>query len=286
MKRHTLKYNVASPIPACAGIGLRAPHYKEVLETFPEIGWFEVHSENYFGAGGQPLYYLEQIRSHYPVSLHGVGLSIGSTDPLNMEHLRKLKTLMQRIEPGLVSEHLSWSSVGDRYMNDLLPMPYTEESLRHIIDRIARTQDFLNRRILIENPSSYLQFMESTIPEWEFLSEVSARSGCGILLDVNNIYVSAFNHRFDPLLYIRSVSPEKVEEIHLAGFDANEICLIDTHSKPVYYAVWELYQASIKRFENVPTLIEWDSDIPDLSVLLTEAYKADSILEGDHATTT
>jgi len=197
-----------------------------------------------------------------------------------------LHPLVQRIDPGLVSEHLSWSSVGDRYMNDLLPLPYTEESLRHVIDRIAWTQDFLSRRILIENPSSYLQFAESTIPEWEFLSEVSARSGCGILLDVNNIYVSAFNHRFDPLLYLQSFPPEKVEEIHLAGFEANKTSLIDTHSKPVYYAVWELYQEAIKRFENVPTLIEWDTDIPDLSVLLAEAYKADSIQEKIHAIAT
>lgn len=285
MKRHTPHYNVTNPIPACAGIGLRAPHYKEILETFPKIGWFEVHSENYFGAGGQPLWYLEQIRSHYPVSLHGVGLSLGSADPLNMEHLRKLKSLVLRIEPGLVSEHLSWSSVGGRYMNDLLPLPYTEESLRHVIERIRQTQEFLGRRILVENPSSYLQFVASTIPEWEFLAEVSARSGCGILLDVNNIYVSAFNHRFNPLVYIQSISPDKVEEIHLAGFESYRTGLIDTHSKPVFEAVWDLYLEAAKRFENVPTLIEWDTDIPSLSVLLGEARKADLILDKDHAAT-
>jgi uncharacterized protein (UPF0276 family) len=283
MKRHTQKCSASNPIPACAGIGLRTPHYKEILETFPRTGWFEVHSENYFGAGGQPLWYLEQIRSHYPISLHGVGLSLGSTDPLNREHLRKLKSLVQRIEPGLVSEHLSWSSVGGRYMNDLLPLPYTEESLLHVIERISQTQEFLGRRILIENPSSYLQFVESTIPEWVFLSEVSARSGCGILLDINNIYVSAINHRFDPHLYIQSVPPEKVEEIHLAGFETNEIGLIDTHSRPVYHVVWELYQEAMKQFEKVPTLIEWDSDIPDLSVLLAEACKANIIMEKANA---
>ncbi|MHB1247672.1 MAG: MbnB/TglH/ChrH family RiPP precursor modification enzyme [Sulfuriferula sp.] len=183
--------HTATSIPPRAGIGLRAPHYLDILSAPPAIGWFEAHSENYFAEGGLPLYYLEQIRSRYPLSLHGVGLSLGSTDPLNTAHLRKLKSLIDRFEPGLVSEHLSWGSVSGRYFNDLLPLPYTEEALAHVASRIMQVQDFLGRQILVENVSSYLQFKQSTIPEWAFLAEISARSGCGILLDVNNIHVRA-----------------------------------------------------------------------------------------------
>jgi len=180
----------SGPIPVQAGIGLRAPHYRELLERRPDIGWVEVHSENYFGSGGQPLYYLERVRQHYPLSLHGVGLSLGSTDPLNRWHLERLKSLISRVEPVLVSEHLSWSSVGGRYLNDLLPLPYTEEALRHVSDRIDQAQESLGRTLLIENISSYLQFTQSTIPEWEFLAQLVRRTGCGLLLDVNNVYVT------------------------------------------------------------------------------------------------
>ena len=278
---------LASPIPASVGIGLRAPHYRELLETLPSIGWFEVHSENYFGDGGQPLHYLERFRSHYPMSLHGVGLSLGSVDPLNQVHLKKLKSLVDRFEPGLVSDHLCWGSVGGQYLNDLLPLPYTEEALAHVATRVCEAQDYLGRQMLVENVSSYLQYRHSTIAEWDFLAEVAKRSGCGILLDVNNIYVSAQNHHFDALTYIDVIPRVAVQEIHLAGFDSNGECLIDTHGKPVFDAVWPLYSHAIKRFGQIPTLIEWDTDIPALSVLLGEAWKARAILENSdesHAT--
>ncbi len=283
----TKSSRVAPPIPASAGIGLRAEHYREVIETCPAVGWLEVHSENYFGDGGAPLDYLEQARVHYPLSLHGVGLSLGSADELNMRHLQKLKALIERFEPGLVSEHLSWSSVDGRYLNDLLPLPYTEEALRHFTLRAQQAQDFLGRELLIENPSSYLQFAHSTIPEWEFLSEVANRSGCGILLDVNNIYVSATNHGFDAAHYLRAIPAGKVREIHLAGFTVNRYpegeILIDTHSARVAGEVWALYRQAIERLGAVPTLIEWDTDLPPLEVLLDEARQAEDILEAAHA---
>jgi len=270
-------------VPARAGIGLRAQHYTDVLETRPGIAWLEVHSENYFGAGGQPHYFLEQFRARYPLSLHGVGLSLGSTDALDYAHLGKLKTLIARYQPGLVSEHLCWGSVGGRHLNDLLPLPYTEEALCHVCERICWTQDFLGRQILIENVSSYIQFAQSTIPEWEFVAAVARATGCGILLDVNNIYVNAVNHKFDPLRYLEAIPVETVQEIHLAGFDSNGECLVDTHGKPVCDAVWALYREALERFGKIPTLIEWDTDIPELSVLLEEARKADAILEENRA---
>ncbi len=278
---------IASPIPACAGIGLRAQHYRELIQTRPAVGWLEVHSENYFGDGGPPLFYLEQTRAHYPLSLHGVGLSLGSTDPLNIAHLRKLKALIQRFEPGLVSEHLCWSSIDGRYLNDLLPLPYTEEALKHVSERISRVQDFLGHKLLIENVSSYLQYKHSTIPEWEFITEAALASGCGILLDVNNIYVSAVNHGFDAGQYLQAIPVTAVQEIHLAGFAVNRYpdgdVLIDNHGSPVHDNVWALYHNALRRFGPIPTLIEWDSDIPALSVLLQEAHKAEAILEEHHA---
>ncbi len=283
MAVHTTTASRPGPIPVQAGIGLRAPHYRELLEWRPPIGWLEVHSENYFGRGGAPLYFLEQLRAHYPLSLHGVGLSLGSTDPLNMEHLNSLKTLISRFEPGLVSEHLSWSSVGGRYMNDLLPLPYTVEALSHVSQRVARVQDYLGRQILIENVSSYLQYEESRIPEWEFLAEVAERTDCGILLDVNNVFVSATNHGFDARSYLRAIPAEVIGEIHLAGFSVNRFdqgeLLIDTHSRPVAAEVWALYREAIALYGPIATLIEWDTDVPPLSVLLNEARKADQILE-------
>jgi uncharacterized protein len=266
------------PLPARAGIGLRAPHYRELLGRRPDIGWLEVHSENYFGDGGQPLYFLEQARAYYPLSLHGVGLSLGSTDTFRQEHLVKLKRLADRFEPALVSDHLCWCSSRGCFLNDLLPLPYTEEALAVACRHVDQVQEFLGRQILVENVSSYLQFSHSTLNEWDFIREVSARTGCGILLDVNNIHVSAVNHSFDSRAYLNGIPREVVREIHLAGYDQGPGCLIDTHGNRVADAVWSLYQEALARYGAVPTLIEWDTDIPALDVLLAEAEKAEALL--------
>ncbi len=261
-----------------AGIGLRPPHYRAILDAMPKVSFLEVHSENFFGDGGQPLKYLTRFREDYPISTHGVGLSLGSTDPLSPAHLKKLKRLVDLIEPILVSEHLCWVGVNGRFLNDLLPLPYTAESLDHVVARVNEVQDFLKRPILVENVSSYLEFADSTIPEWEFVREVARRTGCKILLDVNNIHVNAVNHDFDALTYLDSIALGSVGEIHLGGFqDAGDI-LIDTHGTAVCDAVWKLYQHALQRFGNLPTLIEWDTDIPTLPVLLDEAQKANQLL--------
>jgi uncharacterized protein len=261
-----------------AGIGLRAPHYRELLETKPPVGWLEAHSENFFAAGGPIKQFLEQFRELYPMSLHGVGLSLGSTDPLSMAHLQKVKALADSVEPALISEHLCWGHAGGRHLNDLLPLPYTEEALAHVVSCIGEAQDYLRRRILIENVSSYLQFTDSTIPEWEFVAEVSRRAGSGILLDVNNVYVNSVNHGFDPEDYLAAIPGDAIGEIHLAGFDRADECLIDTHGARVAEPVWALYRKALQRFGPKPTLIEWDTDIPELAVLLEEAEKASNIL--------
>ncbi len=274
---------VAVDIPVRAGIGLRAPHYRELIASTPDIGWLEVHSENYFGDGGQPLHYLERLRENYPLSLHGVGLSIGSADDPNRDHIDRLKKLIRRFEPGFVSDHLCWSSVGGRYLNDLVPLPYTEEALAQACRNVGEVQDSLGRQILIENVSSYLQYRHSTLPEWAFVAEVAHATGCGILLDVNNIYVSAINHGFDPLRYIDAIPPSAVAEIHLAGFDECDGLLIDTHGRRVASEVWSLYQETLARLGPRPTLIEWDTDLPALSVLLDEARLADRCLRQCHA---
>jgi uncharacterized protein len=269
-------------IPASAGIGLRAPHLAEFLDRRPAIDWVEVHSENYFG-NGIPTAWLMKVRDHYDLSLHGIGLSIGSTDPLNRNHLESLKALIDRLEPAFVSEHLCWSSVGGHYLNDLLPLPYTEEALDHLVSRVLEIQDRLGRILLVENISSYLEFRGAEIPEWEFLAELSLRSGCGILLDVNNIYVSARNHGFDPYLYLQSIPVGSVGEMHLAGFTRRQFedgeILIDSHNRPVSPEVWQLFYAAIARLGATPTLIEWDSDLPSLDRLLGESRKAQFILE-------
>lgn len=266
-------------LPAAAGIGLRAPHHRQVLEAPPEVGWLEVHSENFFGAGGEPLRVLEAVRARYPLSLHGVGLSLGSSDELSRRHLEKLKALVDRIQPAAISEHLCWSSVGGRYLNDLLPLPYTREALDTVCERVARTQDFLGRAILVENVSSYLRFAGAEIPEWEFVAAVARRTGCGILLDVNNIYVNACNHGFAAHDYLAAIPPASVGEIHLAGFEAEEDgLLIDTHSRPVSDPVWALYADALAHCGPVATLIEWDNDIPALAVLVAEADQAERLL--------
>ena len=261
-----------------AGIGLRPTHYQAILEEKPAVSFLEVHSENFFGDGGQPLKYLARFREDYLVSTHGVGLSLGSSDPLSIDHLKKLKRLVDTIEPALISEHLCWVGVNGRFLNDLLPLPYTPESLAHVVQRVSEVQDFLNRPILIENVSSYLEFIDSTIPEWEFVREVAARAGCRILLDVNNIHVNSVNHNFDALKYLDAIAPGSVGEIHLAGFQDTGEVLIDTHGAAVSGEVWRLYEYAIQRFGLVPTLIEWDTDIPALPVLLGEAERANRVL--------
>jgi len=275
------------PVPARAGIGLRAPHMRALLDARPSVAWLEVHSENYFAEGGRAVTELEEVRRDYPLSLHGVGLSLGSSDPLDREHLVKLKRAVERFSPMLVSEHLCWVSTGGSHFHDLLPLPYTEEALRHVSARIAEAQEYLGRMLLIENVSSYLDFEHSTIPEWEFLREVAARSGCGILLDVNNVYVSAINHGFDPRLYIDAIPARDVQEIHLAGHAEKRIdgvdLLIDSHDRPVKGAVWELYAYALRVLGAKPTLMEWDNALPPLTDLLAESAKADRLLMQSHA---
>lgn len=277
------------PIPAAAGIGLRAPHHLHVLEHWPPIAWFEAHSENYFADGGAHVECLTRIRARYPLSLHGVGLSLGSTDEVDAEHLAKLKRAIARFEPALVSEHLSWSSVGQVFANDLLPLPYTEEALRHVSQRVAQVQDALGRQILVENVSSYLQFTDSALTEWQFVAGVAAESGCGLLLDVNNIYVAAHNHGFSTQDYLLGIPPGQVQEIHLAGHDRvlldDAELLVDTHGTPVCDDVWTLYRAALQRFGAVPTLIEWDTDIPPFDRLQAQATQADAHRLGLHAAT-
>jgi uncharacterized protein len=268
------------------GIGLRAPHHREVIARRPGVGWFEAHSENYFG-GGPARAALERVRHDYPLSLHGVGLSLGTTDELDADHLGEIVRLARELEPMLVSEHLCWGSAGGVFTNDLLPLPYTEEALRHMIERVSQVQGALGRQMLIENVSSYLQFTHSTIEEWDFLAALSKASGCGLLLDVNNIYVSAMNHGFDPNRYLDGIPREAVREIHLAGHSIRRIedrdIRIDTHNAPVCEEVWALYSAALERFGPVPTLIEWDLDIPSLDVLVAEARKADRLRDLHHA---
>lgn len=271
-----------APLPAMAGVGLRFPHHQVFLDQRPAVGWLEVHAENYMG-GGQPPQVLQRLRQDYPVSLHGVGLSLGSAEGLDLAHLQRLAQLVERIEPALVSEHLSWSRAGQTYLADLLPLPMTEEALDLVCRHVDQVQERLGRAILVENPSSYLQFAHSTIPEWEFLACVAARTGCGILCDVNNIYVSACNHGWDASAYLRALPPAAIGEIHLAGHAVTQLVSgaelrIDDHGSRVAPAVWALYEEALARFGARPTLIEWDTDIPPLPVLLAEAAKAERLL--------
>jgi len=272
-----------SPIPVKTGIGLRAQHYRTIFENYPKIAWLEIHSENYFSAGGKHLFYLDHFRCHYPLSLHGVGLSLGSTAGVNIDHLEKLRILIERFAPYLVSEHLCWSSVNGKYLNDLLPLPYTEEALQHMSNRVDQVQDYLKRQILIENISSYLQFTHSTIPESEFLVALAQHTGCAILLDINNLYINAVNHGWNAKQYLQTIPSQLVQEIHLAGYTKNQFedktILIDTHNQLVSNEVWILYAEAIRYFGKVRTLIEWDKDLPELSILLHEAEKADAIME-------
>ncbi|HKA41887.1 MAG TPA: DUF692 domain-containing protein [Burkholderiales bacterium] len=272
-----------SPIPPKAGIGLRFPHHQAVADTRPDVAWLEAHTENYMG-GGTSLRCLETIRRDYPLSLHGVGLSLGSAEALDAAHLERVRHTVDRLEPALVSEHLSWSVVGGIYLADLLPLPMTEEALDVVCRHVEQVQAALRRRILVENPSTYLRFAHSTMPEWEFLAEVAERTGCGILCDVNNIHVSACNHGWNASAYLAALPPAAIGEIHLGGharrkLDGGRVLHIDDHGSRVAPAVWTLYAEGLAHFGPTPTLVEWDTDVPPLEVLLEEAARAAALLE-------
>jgi uncharacterized protein (UPF0276 family) len=275
-------------LPCIAGIGLRAPHYAEVLKALPGLGWVEVHSENFFG-GGAPLRTLSRVREHYPISLHGVGMGLASAVPLDQDHLSGLHRLCDAVEPAAVSEHLCWNTAGDNtnsrntVINDLLPFPYTQVALSNVASRVQQVQEKLGRRLLVENLSSYLSFTQSEMSEGEFLAELVRRTGCGILFDVENLYVNARNLGVDADAFIATLPADAAGEYHLAGFSTRDGCLIDTHDHPVHPEVWQLYEVALQHIGPRPTLIEWDSDIPSLAVLMGEAAKAQQRLEDYHA---
>lgn len=270
-------------MPKRVGVGLKAEHYRTVIETLPHIGFFEVHAENYMGAGGPPHRYLSAIREHYPLSLHGVGLSIGAHRPLDRAHLERLRRLIDRYRPALFSEHLAWSSHDAGFLNDLLPSPYTPETLMCVADHIDQVQEALGRQMLLENPSTYLAFVESTWSEADFIAEIVRRTGCGLLLDINNVHVACGNQEWDPTAYIGAYPLAHVQEIHLAGFapDADEQgrqLLIDSHDRPVADSVLDLFVHAIERIGPVPTLIEWDKDVPAWTTLKAEADRAQRVM--------
>jgi len=261
------------------GIGLRVEHYREILDGAPRLDWLEVLSENYLVPGGRPLHFLEQFRSRYPLVMHGVSLSIGSLDPLNRDYLKQLKALADRVQPAWISDHLCWTGVSGVNLHDLMPMPYTEEAIAHVAGRVAQVQDYLGRRILLENVSSYVTYRESLVPEWEFLRAVAERADCLILLDVNNVYVSSQNHGFDPRAYLDGVPRERVQQFHLAGHSYQDSLIIDTHDAPVIDPVWDLYAHAVRRFGAVSTMIERDDHIPPLAEVLAELDRARGIAE-------
>jgi uncharacterized protein (UPF0276 family) len=274
---------VASPLPDRSGVGLKPEHIDKILRDRPALGFFEIHAENYMGDGGPPHRRLEAIRALYPLSLHGVGLSIGSPRPLDRAHLDRLAALARRYQPGLFSEHLAWSSHNDAYLNDLLPLPYTQETLAAVCDHVDQVQEALARPMLLENPSTYVLFEESTISETDFIREIARRTGCGLLLDISNVLVSATNHGFDPAAYLDAFPLDRVGEIHLAGFaeaedDSGHVVLIDAHDSPVRAPVWDLYREVVGRRGPTPTLIEWDNDVPEWPVLLGEARRAEAAM--------
>jgi uncharacterized protein (UPF0276 family) len=261
------------------GLGLRIPHYEAILEACPAVDWFEVLSENYMVPGGKPLYYLDRIRERYPVVMHGVSMSIGSSDPLNLEYLSALKRLADRIQPKWISDHLCWTGVEGVNLHDLMPLPYTEDALKHVASRVEQVQDFLGRRILLENVSSYVSYKQSEMPEWEFLRELAERADCLILLDINNIYVSSYNHGFDPLDYLNGIAVDRVQQFHLAGHRNLGDYIIDTHDEAVIDPVWDLYARAVKRFGPISTMIERDDNIPPLDELLAELAYARNIAQ-------
>jgi uncharacterized protein len=259
------------------GLGLRPQHYAEILESNPPIDWFEVLSENYMIPGGQPLRMLDAISERYPVVMHGVSLSIASTAPLDLEYLAELKTLERRTNPKWISDHLCWTGVHGMNLHDLLPIPYTDEALKHVVNRIKQVQDYLGRRIAIENVSSYITFESSSMEEWDFVHAMAEEADCWLLLDVNNVFVSSTNHDFSTEAFIKNVPVDRVIQFHLAGHSEGETCLIDTHDEPVCEKVWDLYAKALKRFGAVSTMIERDDNIPPLSELVAEVCKARSI---------
>ena len=278
---------MASPskgLPPTAGVGLKAMHYHQIIAGQPDIGWFEIHPENYMVAGGPPHNYLSKIREIYALSMHGVGLSIGGAEPLDKKHLDRLKKLVDRYQPQSFSEHLAWSTHQGRYFNDLLAAPYTKETLQGVCDHVDETQNHLGRTLLLENPATYIAFEDSSIDEIDFLEHVAKTTGCGLLLDVNNVFVSCTNHKRDPQDYIKRFPHQYVGEIHLAGHaedwdDAGERLLIDAHDRTVCDEVWALYDLALAHIGAVPTLIEWDNDIPSWDKLFAEAQKAQSRLD-------
>jgi uncharacterized protein (UPF0276 family) len=267
------------------GLGLRVDHYETILNERPAVDWFEALTENYLVPGGKPLYHLTRIREHYPMVMHGVSMSIGSTQPLDRTYLAEVKALAQRIEPAWISDHLCWTGVAGKNLHDLMPLPYTDEALKHVAHRVRTVQDILGRRILLENVSSYVTFRDSRLSEWDFLRAVAEEADCLILLDVNNIYVSSINHEFDPREYLAAIPVERVQQIHLAGHQNHGDYLIDTHDHPVPDPVWALYADAVRRFGRVSTMIERDANIPPLAELQDELMAArrtaDAALSGD-----
>lgn len=261
------------------GLGLRNEHYQYILDNKPQVDWFEIITEDYLVSGGRPLYYLDQIRENYPIVMHGVSMSIGSTDSLDFDYLAKIKKLAERIEPAWISDHLCWTGVGGFNMHDLLPLPYTEEALKHIVARVKQVQDFLGCQILLENVSSYITYADSQLNEWDFLKAVVEQADCLILLDINNVYVSAFNHNFDPKDYLNGIPINRVRQFHLAGHENYGKHIIDTHNQPVIDPVWNLYAEAVQRFGQVSTMIERDDNIPEFIELFAELQHAKNIAE-------
>ena len=271
-------------LPAAPGLGFKPEHFPAIRDTRPALGFFEIHAENYMGAGGPPHRQLTALRQDYAISLHGVGLSIGGPGRLDADHLARLRALVDRYQPESFSEHLAWSSHGAEYLNDLLPLPYTPETLNIVCDHIDEVQDRLGRRMLLENPATYVLFEQSTLTETDFLTRIARRTGCGLLLDINNVFVSTTNHRTDARAYLADFPLDKVGEIHLGGHAAEELpsgpLLIDDHGSPVADPVWVLYAETVARAGALPTLIEWDNDVPPFAELLAEARRAAGILDG------
>jgi hypothetical protein len=273
-------YKVTQKIPFLGfGLGLRPDYYEEILTQKPNLDWFEILTENYLVPGGKPLYYLDQIRANYPIVMHGVSLSLGSADPLDLDYLQHVKELASRVEPAWISDHLCWTGVNGINAHDLLPIPYTRQAINHVVARIHQIQDFLGRPILIENVSSYLTYKQSEMSEWEFILEIVKQADCYILLDVNNVYVSSVNHQFNPIDYIHAMPAERVAQIHLAGHSNYGDYIIDTHDAPVIQPVWDLYAASLKQLGPVSTMIERDDNMPPFAELMMEINQAKRIAE-------